>query len=159
MSHRTYVTCHICHTTVSVTLSVTLSVSVSVVVSVTVSGTVSASVSLSVSSTVCVNVFVTVSLSVSVSISLSVIVTVAVTLSMTASDTLSVPFCHGCTACNIEDMIMRIGVMVASSMKILSCYINRTSESGRNCMLPVDLSDCLSCYEVVVVVPHAIVKI
>ena len=137
------------------TVSVTLSVSVSVVVSVTVSVT----VSLSTCVTVCVNVFVTVSLSVSVSVSLSVIVTVSVTLSMTVSVTLSVLFCHGCTACNVEDMIIRIGVVVASHMKILFCYINRTFESGRNYTLSADLSDCLSRYELAMVVPNAILKI
>ena len=56
-------------------------------------------------------------------------------------------------------MIVRIGVMAASHMRILSCYINRTSESGRNCMLSADLSDCLSCYELVMAVSNAILKI
>ena len=56
-------------------------------------------------------------------------------------------------------MIVRIGVMVAGSMKILSCYVNRTSESSRNCMLSADLSDCLSCYELVVAIPHEVLKI
>ena len=56
-------------------------------------------------------------------------------------------------------MIVRIGVMAASHMKILSCYINRTSESSRNCMLSADLSDCLGRYKVVMVVPNATLKI
>ena len=56
-------------------------------------------------------------------------------------------------------MIVRIGVMVASSMNILPCYINRTSESSRNCMLSLDLSDCLSRYEVGMAIPNAILKI
>ena len=56
-------------------------------------------------------------------------------------------------------MIVRIGVMAASSMKILSCCINWMFGSGRNCMLSADLSDCLGRYEVVMAVPNAILKI
>ena len=56
-------------------------------------------------------------------------------------------------------MIVRIGVMAASSMRILSCYINRTSESGRNCMLSADLSDCLGRYEVGMAIPNEVLKI
>ena len=56
-------------------------------------------------------------------------------------------------------MIVRIGVMTASSMKILSCYINWMFGSGRNCMLSAALSDCLGRYEVGMAIPNAILKI
>ena len=66
---------------------------------------------------------------------------------------------HGYTECNIEDMIVRIGVMAASSMRILSCYINWMFGSGRNCMLSADLSDCLGRYEVGMAIPNEVLKI
>ena len=59
----------------------------------------------------------------------------------------------------LKDIVERFGEMVARDMKILSCYVNRTFGSGRKCMLPADLSHCLSRYEVAMGVPNAILKI